>query len=64
MFSLSLYVCPTVGCRLFQFGILLRVDNLAIARSLFQVNQPWLTMLRASMKSLLSTRESPLLWQS
>ena len=44
--------------------VMLRADNLAITRSLFQVNQPWLTTLRALMKSLLSTRESPLLWQS
>jgi hypothetical protein len=43
---------------------LLQADNLTIVRSLFQVNQPWLTTLRALMKSLLSTRELPLLWQS
>jgi hypothetical protein len=43
---------------------MLKADNLAIAHSLFQVIQPWLTMLKALMKSLLSTRESPLLWQS
>jgi hypothetical protein len=45
-------------------NLMLRADNLAIVCSLFQVNQPWLTTLRASMKSLLSTRELPLLWQS
>jgi hypothetical protein len=44
--------------------LLLQTDNLAIIHSLFQVIQPWLTMLRALMKSLLSIRKLPLLWQS